>query len=113
MRRLLSAGASDNDPSSHHEPTEEEQTVGSIVAVVFSIITVFLVLAVVFGPMMSPYDWWYTDTTDVSTRYVRVLQVVPGRPLKGAMVEMPTLPLYVPPPPAPPREDEAEESRRP
>lgn len=94
MRLLFTRSASDNDASSHQEPTENEKTVGSIVAVVFSIITVFLVLAVIFGPILSPLDWWCNQP---QTGYVKVVQVIPGK-LQGIKPELPPLSLRVPPP---------------
>ena len=94
MRLLFTGSASDDDPSYHQEPTEEEQAVGSIVAIVFSLITVFLVLTVIFGPMLSPYDWWYGQP---EAGYVKVVQLIPGK-LHGSKAEIPPLSLRVPPP---------------
>lgn len=94
IRLLSTRSASDNDPSSHREPTEEEQTVGSIVATVFGFIAVCLVLAVMFGPVLSPYDWRYGQ---LGAGYV-VVETTPHK-LKGSKTELPSLaPLRVPPP---------------
>lgn len=89
LRQLFSTAANSDESTRHREPTDEEQTVGSIVAIVFSIITVTVVLGVIFGPMVSPYDWWYAEPTRT---YVEVL---PGQRLHGDRVEMPTLRLNV------------------